>query len=202
MGIKLSELKEGSPITLKISSGERKLEMPAMINQIVKDDIAYISLEHNTGKRLSFDNVKIDMEYVFEGVMPICWRNVKIVYYKGEYVMQVSAEGQRNNRRGYFRVGVSMYAQLRREGHGTQQVMMRDISLSGFAITDRSKELGLTEGDKAVVGFEDIGYACELLGRVVRIEDREDMRVYGFEICNLCKGLSGYVNKKQRAKRA
>lgn len=38
-------------------------------------------------------------------------------------------------------------------------------------------------------------------GRVVRIEEREDMIIYGMAICNMCKDLSAYVNNKQRRNR-
>lgn len=49
--------------------------------------------------------------------------------------------------------------------------------------------------------FEDIGHILDLAGRVVRVEEREDMTIYGLEICNLCKDLSSYVNIKQRRKK-
>lgn len=201
MGIKLSEIEADSPITLYVYNNEHKMPIDAVIKSIVKDNIANIELKLNTDKVYSFENVKVDMEYCFEGV-PLKWRDVRIANHKSEYYMQVSSDGVRHNRRDYFRVGVSTYGQFRREGHGTQQILIKDISLSGFAITDRSKELKFQEGDSIYVSFQDMGYSLELKGRVARIDEQEDKTIYGLEICNLCKGLSAYVNMKQSMKRS
>ena len=117
--------------------------------------------------------------------------------YKHDYILQVFSDGMKYNRRDSFRVGVSVLAEFRKGGR-TQQVLIRDISVSGFAISDRKNELGLSKGDEVFVKFEDIGHYLDLAGRVVRIEEREDMIIYGLEICNLCKDLSSYVSIKQR----
>ena len=123
------------------------------------------------------------------------------MFYKSEYVLQASTEGIRNNRRGCFRVGISVYANCRKSGQGTRRVLIRDISLSGFAITDNAKELNFAIGDEISISFEDIGYSIDLRGNVVRIEEQESRIIYGVEICNLCRDLSSYINVKQRQKR-
>jgi len=40
-----------------------------------------------------------------------------------------------------------------------------------------------------------------LVGKVVRIEKRDDMIVYGMVIINICNDLSTYINIKQRPTR-
>lgn len=201
MGIKLSEIEGGSPIVLQIKNNENKIQMDAVIKRILKDDMAVITLNYETEKKLNFGNVLIDMEYYFEGTMPIVWKNVRIVSYKSEYVMQTPSSGERLNRRDCFRVGVGAPVHLRMMGHGAQTVLLRDISLSGFALTDRKKELGLKVGDQLTVALEDAGFKLGLAGRVVRIEEREELTIYGLEITNLCKDLSKYISVKQRPKR-
>lgn len=201
MGIKLSELEEGSPIILHLSKDGKEMDMKASIKKRAREDMSIIELDYDTSKCLSFEGIKIDMEHDYEGTMPIIWRDVRIVFYKSEYILQASTEGIRNNRRGCFRVGISIYANFRKAGQGTKRVMIRDISLSGFSITDNSKELGLAIGDDVRVFFEDLGHSIELAGRVVRIEEQDSRTIYGFEICNLCKELSSYVALKQRKKR-
>lgn len=201
MGIKLSELEEGSPIILHLSKNGKEMDMNASIKKRVRGDLSIIELDYDATKRLSFEGINIDMEHDYEDTMPIIWKNVKVVFYKSEYVLQVSSEGERNNRRGCFRVGISVYANFRKAGQGTKRVMVRDISLSGFSITDNAKELGLAVGEDVRVAFEDSGYSIELAGRVVRIEEQEGRTIYGFEICNLCRDLSAYVALKQRQKR-
>lgn len=202
MGIKLSELEEGSPILLKLQIGDRTMQMNAVIKKHLKENIALITLNYDTSKRLVFDNVYITMEFAQEGNVPIVWSGAKIVSYKSEYIMQVLSDGIRHNRRNSFRVGVSTMARLRMSGDGPAEVMIRDISLSGFSISDRKKELKLNVGDELTVNFEDIGHILNLKGQVVRIETHPDITIYGLEICNLCKDLSSYVNLKQRRNKA
>lgn len=201
MGIKLTELEAGSPITLQIRNNEQKMQLQAVIKKVLRNDMAVIGLGYSSEKRLNFGNVQVDMEYYVDGTMPILWRNVKIVSYKSEYVMQVSSDGERVNRRDCFRVGVGAPATLRLSGHGAQTVLIRDISLSGFAITDRKKDLGLQAGTELKINLDDAGFNLVLAGKVVRIEEREDVTIYGLEICNLCKDLSKYITAKQRKKR-
>ena len=200
MGIKLSEIEEGSQITLQIYNSENNMQMGAVLKQHVREDIALISLEYDTKRRLNFDNVRIDMEYSYDDGVPIIWRNVKVVNYREDYAMQVFSEGNRHNRRGCFRVSVAAVATLSMTGKTPQQVTVRDISLSGFSITDRKKELGLNLGDKLAINFEDMGHYIDLKGKVVRIQEEEDMVIYGLETYNLCRDLSSYMSIKQRKK--
>ena len=79
--------------------------------------------------------------------------------------------------------------------------MVKDISITGFSITDRKKELNHSPGERLSVSFEDLAYKLDLTGSLVRIEEREEMTIYGFEITNLCKNLSPYISEKQRLSR-
>lgn len=200
MGIKLSQLEEGSRVILHITGDEKALDMDAVIEKKIREDIAIITLGYETDKKLSFDKVHIDMEYSFEEVVPILWRNVKIVNYKSGYALQTSVEGIRNNRRSCFRVWVGVYAQLKKK-HGTQQVLVKDISMSGFALADKGKKLDLHKHDMVTVIYRDSGYEFEMQGIVRRVEEREDMNIYGLEFTGLCSGLSNYLNMKQTKNR-
>ena len=186
MGVKLSEIVEGDHITLKIRSQDKGLEMKAILKKHVKENIAIISLDYSSNKKLVFDNVQVDLEYLQENTMPILWSNIKVVNYSNsDYAIQATSDGQKRNRRDAFRGSVATMASMSMAGRGVQQVMIKDVSLSGFAITDREKELGLEIGDELTVGFEDLGHILKLVGRLVRIEEHEDLIIYGFEICNL-----------------
>ena len=94
-----------------------------------------------------------------------------------------------------------MVAKILNTMKGPRQVMVRDLSLSGFSVSDRKKELVLHIGDELSVYFDDLGHTLNLIGRVVRIEEHEDVIIYGLEICNLCKNLSSYLSTKQRQKK-
>lgn len=203
MGVKLSEIEEGTTLKLKIRSQERGFDLDAVLKKVVKDDIIIITIDYDSKKKLVFENVQVDLECMVENSMPVAWMNVKVVnYHNNDYALQASADGQKRNRRDSFRVSVATMANMTRPGkNGVQQVMVKDVSLSGFAITDRNKELDLEMGDELTVSFEDIGHILRLVGRLVRIEEQDELIIYGFEICNLCKDLSSYVSLKQRKKR-
>lgn len=198
-----SAIEIGSRIVLTLSSGNKSMEMGATIIRHLKDNIALISLDNSTGQVLKFDNISISVVYTNSEGIPYIWMNCTIVYYQEQYLLQVRAEGgRRHNRRNCFRVGVSHYAKMRIAGHGEIDVVVRDVSLTGFSITDRKKELNLTSGTHAYLRYEDIGHELELEGNVVRIVEEDDYIIYGFVITKSCRDLSSYVNMKQRQKRS
>ena len=198
-----SEIEVGSRILLNLSSGNKSMEMGATIARHLKDNIALIALDNSSGQVLKFDNVTINVIYTNAEGIPYIWMNSTVVYYQGQYLLQVKADGgRRHNRRSSFRVGVSHYAKLRITGHGEVEVVVRDVSLTGFSITDRKKELGLQQGAHVLLRYEDIGHELELEGNVVRIEETEEYVIYGFVITKSCRDLSSYVNLKQRQKRS
>ena len=197
-----SEVEVGSRILLSLSNGNKCMEMGATIARHLKDNIALITLDTNNGQVLKFDNVTINTIYTNPDGIPYIWLNSTIVYYQGQYLLQVKADGgRRHNRRNSFRVGVSHYAKLRIMGRGEMEVVVRDVSLTGFSLTDRKKELELTQGTHGLLRYEDIGHQLEIEGNVVRIEETEEYIIYGFVITKSCRDLSSYVNLKQRQKR-
>lgn len=201
MGMKLSEIEAGSKIKLLISSGSNHMEMEAIVLKHLQENIALLNLCYESDRTLNFNNVKIEVEYTMEDGTPYIWRTAQVTSFQTKYVLQVKNDGVRYNRRDCFRVGVSTSGKIKILGKGEKTIMIRDISLSGFSITDRKMDLNLNVGNEASVHFEDLGHIINLTGVVVRIEKHEDMVIYGFEIKNLCKDLSSYVNTKQRVKR-
>ena len=198
-----SEIEVGSRLLLSLSNGNKSMEMGATIARHLKDNIALITLDNSSGQVLKFDNVNINIIYTNAEGIPYIWVNSTIVYYQGQYLLQVKADGgRRHNRRNSFRVGVSHYAKLRISGRGEQEVVVRDVSLTGFSITDRKKDLNLTQGTHVLLRYEDIGHELELEGNVVRIEETDEFIIYGFVITKSCRDLSSYVNIKQRQKRS
>ena len=202
MKVEFPSLENGSRLNLHISNGLHSLEMGSTLTRHIKDHIALINLDH-TGQVLKFENVNINVIYTNSEGIPYIWLNSTIIYYQGQYHLQVDPNGgRRYNRRTSFRVGVSRGARMRIEGHGEIDVMVRDISLSGFSITDRRKALNLAKGTHVLMRFEDMGHELELEGYVVRIDDAEDYTIYGFVITRASRDLSSYVNNKQRKHRS
>lgn len=201
--MKLSELEEGSRLSLRVITNNKKIQFHAILKKHVRDNIALITLISDIGKKLKFDNVRTDMEFCPAGDVPFIWYNVKIVSYKDDdYALQVFSDGAKHNRRGSFRVGVSSPARIKNPSPGMpREVMVRDVSLTGFSVSDRKGELSLSSGDMLSVYWEDFGHMLDLTGRVVRTEEQEGVTIYGLELCNVCKDLSSYVSKRQRQKK-
>lgn len=195
------DIQEEEELLLLLSSGNKEMEMNAKLVKFIKDDIAIIDIDTPSTQVLNFDNVVVHTVYTNESGTPYIWRNCKVVHYKGKYVLQVFGEGNRFNRRNSFRVGISKPARMRAAGRGEETVMVRDISLTGFGITDRKKELNLTMGQKVAIRFEEWGHQIDLEGPLVRIEEHDDFIVYGFTISKDCKDLSAYITYKQRQHR-
>lgn len=201
--MKLSELEEGSKLSLRIMANNKKIQFNAIIKKHVRDNVAIITIINDSNKALKFDNVRTDMEFSPAGDVPFIWYNVKVVNYKDDdYALQVFSDGARHNRRGSFRVGVSAPARVKNPSPGMpREVMVRDVSLTGFSVSDRKGELTLAPGDMLTVFWEDFGHMLNLTGRVVRTEEQEGVTIYGFELCNICKDLSSYISKRQRQKK-
>lgn len=200
MGIRLSELEAESRITLLVSNADNQMRLEGYIKKVVNDSVAIIGIDFESPRRLVFDNVKVQMECSLDEGVPYLWKQARIVNYKNEYVLQVACEGARHNRRSNFRVSVSNIGTLKMVGRGSMKVMIKDVSVSGFGLADRGKELGLNIGDHGNLIYEENGYSLNLTGILVRKEEREDMDIYGFEITNLCRDLSPYISFKQRHK--
>lgn len=198
MSIRFSEIEELANIRLLIHKGDSHFVLGAMVKKHLTDQFTLVTLDFSGEQTLVFDNVTVDVEYFQPGDVPLVWKNVKVVSQKNMYVLQVTGAPSRNNRRDSFRMSVAKMALMRKGGARPTQVMVKEVSLSGFSISDSKKELNLEVGDQISVFFEDWGYQLNLDGRVIRAEEREDMTIYGLSIRNLCKDLSLYINDKQR----
>ncbi len=201
MKYSFSEIKDGSPVTLMLHSGNMHMRMDANIVRLVRDDIAIIALQTTVQHVLKFENVKIEVIYITDKGIPYKWNSAKIVFFKNAYVMQVMGEGHRYNRRGTYRVGISRTCQMKTPDGREQRAIVRDLSLTGFSITDRANEYNFAMGYGVTIKFEDLGHCLDLFGKVVRIEEKDDYIIYGFSIVRSCKDLPSYIAAKQRRKR-
>lgn len=196
--MQFTEIEEEQEIRLHIHNQQSQFILGANIKKHLNEQLTLINLDYSGTQKLIFDNVSIDAEYFQPDDVPLMWKNVKVHNYKNAYVLQVTSQPVRRNRRDSFRLSVARTAWMTMRGHKPQQVLIKDISLSGFSISDSKKELNFEEGDQLSITLNDWGYELKLDGRVIRIDEREDMIVYGLTIRNLCKDLSAYINYKQQ----
>ena len=198
MIFRFQDLEAKSPIILRVHSGEKSMEIGAVIQKHLAKNLTIINIDYPSNKRLNFDNVQIDVQYQSGDGVPILWHPAQIVFYKNTYLLHVNIPGTRSNRRNSYRVSVGTLGWLNQTGKSPFQTIVKDVSMTGFAITDRKKELHLSAGDKVFLSFEDMTFKLNLEGKVVRIEKHDDYIIYGFAIVSICKDLTTYISLKQR----
>ncbi len=201
MSYKFQEIPVNSPIVLNIHLGEKHMELGAVVQKHLAQNLTLVTLDYAGAKRLTFENVAVDVHRQAADGVPILWHSVRVLNYKDQYLLQVNTPGARSNRRNSFRVSVGVMGWLNMAGKKPVQTIVKDVSMTGFAVTDRKHELHLMSGDRATITFEDLTYKIVLDGKVVRIEKHEDYVVYGFIIQNICNDLNTYITIKQRRKR-
>ena len=79
---------------------------------------------------------------------------------------------------------------------GEYRVIAKDVSLTGFSIADKKNVLSLSIQSGATLYFEDIDHTIDLYGEVMRIEERDDYKIYGFSIRRSCHDLPSYITAK------
>ncbi len=195
--MKLTEVREGQEIVLRVSNEKNSMKFKAVIVRHVKEIYTIINLPEVKGRKLIFDRVRVDVECPSGTDIPIVWNNVRIANYNDDYVLQVVSAGSKSNRRNAFRVAVAKSGRIYMDDKSTMTII-KDVSLSGFAVTDRTKSLRLAMGNTVSISFEDLGYKFDISGRVNRIEEREKITIYGFKINSLCRDLPEYIVAKQK----
>lgn len=196
MKYSFSNIKDGSPIIIVMHNGSVHAKMQGNIINLIREDIATISLDTRTSQILKFDHMELEVVYVSEDGTPYVWKKAKIVYFKNNYVLQIKGDGTKYNRRMTYRVHISQAAELRKADDTVCPATVKDVSLTGFSIIDKKKEINLSLDDGVTIYFEDINHQIDLYGTVIRIEKKDDSIIYGFIIRRSCRDLPSYITTK------
>lgn len=202
MKYNFSDIEDGSPIVLILHNGSVHMKLDATIINLVRNDIAIITLETSVSQILHFDNIDIHVVYISDEGTPYMWKKAKIVHFKNNYILEVKGEGVRYNRRYTYRVNVGRLAQVLTSNDEEYRVTIKDVSLNGFSLVDKKNELHLSIDDGITIYFEDINHAIDLYGSVIRIEKKEDYYIYGCKIRRSCRDLPSYITAKLGDKRS
>lgn len=200
MAYQFSEIEPNTRIVLHAYSGDKHVDLNAVVLSHLSSKLTEIAIDYPPEKRLVFDTVQVDVVVTKDNEIPLIWKDAKVINHSSGYVLQVTTSGIKKNRRNSFRISIAEYGTLVTIGQQPKQVLIKDLSISGFAITDNHKELDLSVGNRVSVSFEDLEYYLNLEGQVVRRQEFENYTIYGFKIINLCKDLSSYIYTKQRKK--
>lgn len=201
MKYSFSDIEDGSPIILMLHNGSVHMKLDATVINLIREDIAIITLETSVTQVLRFDNIEINVVYVSEEGTPYMWKKAKIVHFKNNYILEVKGDGIRYNRRYTYRVNVNRLAQVRTTEDEELRIHVKDVSLTGFSLSDKKNELHLEIDDGASIYFEDMNHIIDLYGTVMRIEKRDDYFIYGFRIKRSCRDLPSYITAKLGDKR-
>lgn len=202
MKFNFSDIEDGSPIILMLHNGSVHMKLDATVINLIREDIAIITLETSVTQVLRFDNIEINVVYVSDEGTPYMWKKAKIVHFKNNYILEVKGEGVRYNRRYTYRVNVNRVAQVRTADDDEFRVNVKDVSLTGFSLADKKNELHLEIDDGVSIYFEDMNHIIDLYGTVMRIEKRDDYYIYGLRIKRSCRDLPSYITAKLGDKRS
>ena len=196
MKFSFSDIRDGSPIIIMMHHGNVHSKLDGNIINLIRDDIATISLDTPTTHILKFDHMELEFIYVAEDGSQYIWKKAKIVYFKNNYVLQVKGDGTKYNRRMTYRVNISQTAEIRLADDSIHRTMVKDVSLTGFSIMDKRNTLNLKLEDGVTIFFEDINHKLDLYGVVIRIEEKDGSTIYGFSIRRSCRDLPSYITTK------
>ena len=202
MKYNFSDIEDGSPIILMLHNGSVHMKLDATIINLIREDIAIITLETSVTQVLRFDNIDINVVYVSDEGTPYMWKKAKIVHFKNNYILEVKGEGVRYNRRYTYRVSVGRVAQIRTAKDEEYRITVKDVSLTGFSLADKKNELSLSIDDGVSIYLEDMNHIIDLYGTVMRIEKKDDYYIYGFRIKRSCRDLPSYITAKLGDKRS
>lgn len=202
MKFAFSDIEDGSPIILMLHNSSVHMKLDATIINLIRDDIAIITLETSMTQILRFDNIDLNVVYISDEGIPYIWKKAKIVYFKNNYILEVKGEGNRYNRRYTYRVNINRTAQIRTSDDLEYLITVKDLCLNGFSLSDKKNELHLSIDDGVSLYFEDINHVIDLYGTVMRIEKKDDYYIYGLKIRRSCRDLPSYITTKLGDKRS
>ena len=74
MKYNFSDIEDGSPIILMLHNGSVHMKLDATVINLIREDIAIITLETSVTQVLRFDNIEINVVYVSEEGTPYMWK--------------------------------------------------------------------------------------------------------------------------------
>ncbi|MDD3239697.1 MAG: PilZ domain-containing protein [Lachnospira sp.] len=204
----ISELKEGTALTITAELGSEKLEFKttarfSIDNTLVVDEILS---ENEEPVSLLSDQVYLTVAAVNERQLPIVWKNVLIKHISFDGIdyhrIAQSDSGKVSNRRGAFRLYLGRSAMFQKGFNKSAiEVILKDVSVSGFSIvTTEELEVGGMQPVHLVCDVDH--YQINILGLIVRkqVVENSERFIYGCKILKFDKSLDKFIMHYQREK--
>lgn len=203
--MRLADLAENTKLQIEASYKGSKLFYETQV-KLTAFNGAFIEPIKQDEKMLEFNsgNLMISVTADIEGAQPILWREcvIKGVKYKNEifHMITCSRGGLAVNRRGRFRIDMG-YTGTIRVGHnkGTLNVVVHDLSASGFSFTSEKNLENLSDEIHLVFVDTDNDTRFNFVGEIVRKQDWHNNRyLYGCKFKAVNNMVEYYIAKKQR----
>ncbi|PXV93632.1 PilZ domain-containing protein [Lachnotalea glycerini] len=203
--MKLVDLAENTKLQIEVSFKGSKLFYETQVKLTAHEGV-FIAPIRQDDKMIDFNagNLMINVTADIDGTQPILWREctIKAVKYKKEVFHMITSKrgGLQVNRRGRFRIDMG-YTGTARVGFnkGTLNVVVHDISGSGFSFTTEKNLEDLNEEVHIVFIDTDNDTRFNLIGKLVRKQEWNNNRfLYGCKFQNINKMVEYYIAKKQR----
>lgn len=211
--MKITELTAGQTITILVITGDEQFEFECSIENVnPKKHMIYTTPIMKNGKVLSFKGPLIQTHILVQlpDLLPIIYRNAIISPMRKKdgicYGIVATGEGLTYNRRHSFRCFVELHSVLKlSSSHVTYDIILRDVSMTGFSFVFLSSEDKCEMGQLAHIVLNDYiqelfeNYNFHLYGIVCRINELENGKViYGCRLTDRIRGLDQYIAKKER----
>lgn len=203
--MKLIDLPENTKIQIDVSYKENRLQYETIV-QFSAFDGVFIEPIRQDDKMIDFNTTKLMINIIAEiqDAQPIIWRecSIKGVKYKKKiYHMITSPKGGLSiNRRGRFRLTMGYTGTIRVGAHkGTRNVVVHDLSSSGFSFTVEKEIENINEEVHLVFVDSDNDTFFDLVGNIVRQQEwNNDRFLYGCKFKSVNHLVEYYIAKKQR----
>ncbi len=190
----ITDLQVDAEVTISCRLNDRTADFKCKVSK-VSDTYICLDIPKVDGKALNFDGVSTSIIGIASDSILYKFPECMIALYKGVYIAKCLKPGKKINRRGSFRIGISVLASMIRNGADPANVYVRDVSASGYSITtDKS----LSIGEEICVRFDDMGMSLALVGRIVRMEEQDEKKIYGIQLIKPPANLENYISNKQR----
>lgn len=214
--MKLSDLSPGQAIQVAVLIGEQRLDFDSQIEEVnEKKHFVYLTPIMKNDKILTFSAKGVHTSIIVQlpDTKPLIFHNTTLNAMKREdgtfcYGVPALGEGIEFNRRGAYRCPVDCNCVMRiGMSHSTHDIIIRDISLTGFSFVFCNSEDSCNVGQSIHIVLNDyLDATCEkfsfqIYGLIVRQVELENGKVvYGCKLTDRIRGLDSYIAKKERAR--
>ena len=203
--MKIYEMELGTEVTLVILFGDKTLNLKSSCVGTKGKDILIAAVRVD-GKVINLETgeLKVSVMIDREQDKPLMWTDceIKMIVAKNNVMVRIGSkyDAKEVNRRGDFRLAIGGAAKGRiGRNKEALQMTLRDVSYSGFAvIIDPNVPYEIGGPIRVVHKDEELKTVLDLVGKIVRMEDRNGRTLLGCKLDLPSPILGKYIGEKQQ----